>query len=172
MKCPYCGNDCSYRAYQCSRCGEPFEKFHRQETYLKESLKRITTEAGQNYIMMGVRSENIYVQIQASNGLPYIYLEAVNNPLAIEKTKRMLDLGFKLPGDDIKEEELLVDDPSDYNFCRTFSIFPEESLQNAADTIFRVFYEIYEISPTIEFDFKVILEKISSPSPLESFNEF
>jgi hypothetical protein len=120
---------------------------------------------------MGVRSENIYIQIIAQNGLPNIYAEAVANSLSIEKTKKMLEFGFKLPGEDIKDEELLLDDPADYNFSRTFSIFPEQALQDTVDLIFQVFFEVYEIPPDVEFDFKVILEKISSPSPLESLNE-
>lgn len=173
MDCPNCKHQLSNRAYFCPHCGEPFKKYRDQEAYLKESLKRITSEAGQhNYLIMGVRSENIYIQIIGQKGSPYIYVEAVANPLSIKKTQEMIELGFKLPGDDIKEEDLLVDDPADCNFSGSFSIYPEESLDQTVNTIFNVFFEIYEISPTIEFDFKLILEKITSFSPIESMNEF
>lgn len=173
MECPNCNHQLSIRARFCPNCGDPLKIFLDQEAYLKESLKRITSEAGQhNYLIMGVRAEDIFIQIIAQKGSPYIYIEAVANPQSIKKTKEMINLGFKLPGDDVKDEDLLVDDPSDFNFSGTFSIYPEDALNETVNIIFKVFYDIYEVSPIIEFDFKVILEKITSFSPLEGMKEY
>jgi len=131
-----------------------------QTAYLVKSLKRLVEEGGsENYIILGLRSKNIFIEIYGKYGVPEIYCEVVANEKSIKKYKLMLSLGFRLPGQDVSDLSEFDDELEEKNFFANFFIQCIEDYKRIANLIFFIFYEIFELDASTIFDFKIILSK-------------